>query len=233
MSDFQHLPIGDMVLYKNNQLIAFNKTPGYPVQQDNTKDKSLHALGEIYTQSKLFVIHRIDRPASGIVLFAKNAKALAHLNEQFRERQIGKVYLAVVGEHPPQKEGTLIHYLRKDGQKNVSRAYAEDQENTKRAELNYQYLAGSERYHLLRIELATGRHHQIRAQLAAIGCPIKGDVKYGFRRANPDRSIHLHAWQLDFRHPITGETVHLQAAPPANDPVWQAFQEQGIFMDDV
>lgn len=228
MSDNTHLPISELVLYKNNQLIAFNKPPGFGVQQDKSEDKSLHALGEIYTQGKLYVIHRIDRPASGVVLFAKTPKSLAHLNEQFRERQIDKVYLAVVGERPPQDEGTLVHHLRKDGRKNVSRAYDEKQDNTKRAELSYRYLGGSDRYHLLRIELATGRHHQIRAQLAAIGSPIKGDVKYGFRRANGDRSIHLHAWQLGFTHPVSGEKVSLVAPPPQDDPVWRAFVEQGL-----
>ena len=171
------------------------------------------------------MIHRIDQPASGVVLFAKTHNALVALNEQFRNRETDKVYLAVVGERPKEEQGHLVHYLRKNGRKNISRASEEQSEGAKKAELEYRLLGSSERYHLLEIHLKTGRHHQIRAQLAAIGCPIKGDVKYGFRRSNRDRSIHLHAWKLSFRHTFSGEQVTLQAPPPVDDPVWDAFQD--------
>ena len=214
--------IGDLVLYKNNQLIAFNKPVTLPVQNDKTGDKTLLDLAEIYTQSKLQLIHRLDRPASGVVLFAKNKKALAHLNLQFQERKIKKTYLAVVKNLPQEKEGKLIHFLIKNQKKNISFASTEEKPNSKKAELNYRHLASIENYHLLEIELITGRHHQIRAQFAAINCPIKGDVKYGFRRSNKDRSIHLHAWKLGFQHPITKKNVIIEAPLP-EETVWKAF----------
>lgn len=224
MPDQHDFSIGDLLIYKNNQLVAFNKPPGLAVQHDKGSEKSLHALGEIYTKGKLDIIHRLDQPASGVILFAKTHNALVSLNEQFRSRETEKTYLAVVGELPKAGEGTLVHYLRKDGRKNKSIAHPEPGDGTKRAELHYRHLASSDRYHLLEIQLYTGRHHQIRAQLAAIGSPIKGDVKYGFRRSNRDRSIHLHAWKLRFQHPVSHETIELIADPPAEDPVWAAFQ---------
>lgn len=223
MPDEHEFSIGDLVIYKNNQLIAFNKPNGLAVQHDQGEEKSLHALGEIYTKGKLFIIHRLDQPATGVILFAKTPNALVSLNEQFRSRETEKTYLAVVGEMPPEPEATIIHYLRKDGKKNKSFASDKPAPGTKRAELSYKHIASSERYHLLQIHLHTGRHHQIRAQLAAIGCPIKGDVKYGFRRSNRDRSIHLHAWKLSFQHPVSREAVLLEADLPAGDPVWEAF----------
>lgn len=226
MSDTHDFTISDLVIYKNNQLVAFNKPPGLAVQHDKEDQKSLHALGEIYTKGKLFIIHRLDQPAGGVILFAKNPNALVSLNEQFRNRETEKVYLAVVGAEPQEPEGILVHYLRKDGKNNKSYTLDMPEPGSRRAELAYKLLGSSERYHLLEVRLLTGRHHQIRAQLAAIGCPIKGDVKYGFRRANRDRSIHLHAWKLQFNHPVSGETVLLQADPPVGDPVWDAFREQ-------
>jgi 23S rRNA pseudouridine1911/1915/1917 synthase len=215
--------IGELVLYKNNQLIAFNKPAGLPVATDKTGDKAMDQLGEIYCKSKLGLVHRLDRPASGVVLFARSENALAHLNEQFRERQVEKVYLAAVANRPEAMEGKLIHYLRRDGRKNKTIAYSDPQKDAKRAELSYRYLDSSDHYHLLEIRLHTGRHHQIRAQLADIGCPIKGDVKYGFRRSNPDRSIHLHAWKLTFHHPVSNQEETITAPLPPQDPVWNAF----------
>lgn len=212
----------DWLLYKNNQLIAFNKPPGLAVQPDRTEDKSLIDLAEIYTKSKLHLIHRIDQPASGIVLFAKTRGALRSLNEQFAQRTVEKKYLAAVQEKPAEVEGELVHFLRKNGRTNRSDAFDTPQKDAKEARLRYKLLASIENYHLLEIDLLTGRHHQIRAQLAAIGCPIKGDVKYGFRRNNPDKSIHLHAWKLAFDHPVSAEREEL-VAPLPNDPVWQAF----------
>lgn len=219
--------IGSWVLYKNNQLIAFNKPGGIPVQSDKTGDKTLLQLAEIYAKSTVYLAHRIDRPASGVVLFAKTKTALAAINEQFRNRQVQKIYLAVVANLPPEPAGTLEHYVTKNGQINRSIASEEATEDAQLATLKYRHIASSERYHLLEIELITGRHHQIRAQLAAAGCPIKGDVKYGARRSNRDRSIHLHAWQLKFLHPVSNEKVTIVAPFPV-DPVWQAFEDLNL-----
>lgn len=216
------LKISDWVIYKNNQLIAFNKPSTLPIQPDKTETKSLLDLGEIYCKSKLQVLHRIDRPASGVVVFGKTPKATRHLNAQFQERSIQKIYLAVVKNPPPKEKGELIHYLQKN--QKFNKAYCNDQpkKGAKEAILEYQLIASSDNYHLLSIDLKTGRHHQIRAQLAAIGSPIKGDVKYGARRSNKDRSIHLHAWKLTFTHPVTGEAIYLEAPLP-DEVVWQAF----------
>lgn len=215
--------IGDLVLYKNNQLIAFNKPSTIAVQNDKTDDKPLLNLAEIYCKSKLHLIHRLDRPASGVILFAKTSKALANINLQFQERKVKKIYLAVVKNKPESAEGTLVHYLMKNQEKNQSYAFAEEKEGTKRAELKYKLKGSIDNYHLLEIELVTGRHHQIRAQLAALENPIKGDVKYGFRRGNRDRSINLHAWKLIFKHPVSKQKVEL-IAPLPEDNVWNAFQ---------
>jgi len=217
-------PIGELVIYKNNQLIAFNKPPELSVQQRNKEEKALINLAEIYSKTKVHVVHRLDRPASGVVLMAKNPQAQAQLSEQFKARSINKKYLAVVKEAPPQKEGELVHFLAKNPRINKSFVTQEDHPNAKKSVLSYRLIGQSENYHLLEIDLITGRHHQIRAQLAAIGCPIKGDVKYGFKRKNKDRSIHLHAWSLGFEHPVSKEKVVLKADPPG-DPVWDAFKE--------
>lgn len=214
--------IGDLVLYKNNQLIAFNKPAGLAVQHDKTGDKSLFDLAEIYVKHPLNIIHRIDRPATGVVLFAKTKRALTDLNEQFKNRQVTKTYFAVVGERPDAEQAELLHYLRKDARTNKTEVLNEPAPGAVEARLRYRYYDSIENYHLLKVELITGRHHQIRAQLAAIGCPIKGDVKYGFRRGNRDRSIHLHARKLVFRHPVSGETEGI-VAPAPDDPVWNAF----------
>lgn len=218
--------IGDWVLYKNNQLIAFNKPAGLPVQSDRTGDKSMLELASIYTKGQVELIHRLDRPASGLILMAKNKKALAHLNQQFKDRQVEKAYLAVVQNRPKADTGTIDHLLLRDGRKNQSRVVPAGTKDAKAAQLNYTYLGSSDAYHLLEIHLLTGRHHQIRAQLAAMDCPIKGDVKYGARRKNPDRSIHLHAWKLGFKHPVSGQMEHLTAPLPTEDPVWQYFASE-------
>jgi 23S rRNA pseudouridine1911/1915/1917 synthase len=218
-----HSNIGSWVLLKNNQFIAFNKPGGLPVQADKTGDKSLLQLAEIYCKSKLYLVHRLDRPASGVVVFAKTKTMVASLSEQFRERSVQKTYLAVVQNKPAEAEGTLRHFLTKDGRSNRS-AVAEGEEGGDLSEMTYRLLASSENYHLLEVQLITGRHHQIRAQLAAIGCPIKGDVKYGARRGNRDRSIHLHAHRISFQHPVSGEQVNL-VAPLPTDPLWAAFGE--------
>ena len=207
------MQISDQIIYKNNQLLAFNKLGGIPVQPDKTGDKSLTDLASIYAKIPVFATHRIDRPVSGIVLFAKNKKSLAIVNEQFKERTIDKTYLAVVKKLPAQSSGELIHHLYVQ-KNNKSVALDKPGKNTKEARLTYQLLASSENYHLLEVILLTGRQHQIRVQFAAIGSPIKGDVKYGARRGNKDRSIQLHSWKMAFDHPVTGERVNLQAPIP-------------------
>jgi 23S rRNA pseudouridine1911/1915/1917 synthase len=211
--------IGDLVLYKNNQLIAFNKPATLPVQPDKSEDKSLMDLAKIYSKAEVHLIHRLDRPASGVVLFAKNKKALAALNEQFRNKAIEKTYLAVVKNKPDVDKGRLTHTLKK----NKAGTKALLAKDGKTAELEYEVIDSIDNYHLLKIKLITGRFHQIRAQLAEIGCPIKGDVKYGFKRGNKDRSIHLHAWKLSFTHPVSQEQETI-TAPVPKDNVWDAFQ---------
>ena len=217
--------ISDWVLYKNNQLIAFNKPAGIPIQPDKTEAKSLQDLGEIYAKSNLFIIHRIDRPASGVIVLAKSKKGLARMNAQFQERTIKKTYLAVVKKAPEKSEGQLIHYLRKNEKANKTQVFEAPVKGGKKAILNYKVIGKSDNYTLLEIDLETGRHHQIRAQLAKIGSPIKGDVKYGARRSNKDRSIHLHAWKLSFHHPVTSETVDLVADMP-EDAIWNFFKSE-------
>lgn len=215
--------IGDLVLYKNNQVIAFNKPAAIGVQADKTQDTALTNLAEIYCKHPVFTIHRIDRPATGVVLFAKNQKALANINAQFQNQQVTKTYLAVVKNKPEEMAATLTHYLRKNQEKNRSKAFDKPVAHAKKSELTYELIKSIDNYHLLQIQLHSGRHHQIRAQLAAINCPIKGDVKYGFKRSNKDRSIHLHAWKLAFKHPTLNEKVEL-VAPVPQDVVWQAFE---------
>ncbi|NRB50985.1 MAG: RluA family pseudouridine synthase [Saprospiraceae bacterium] len=217
----EKLQIGHQVLYKNNQLIAFNKAATVPVQTQATDTLSLLQMGEKYCQHPLHLIHRLDQPASGVILMAKNKKALAHLNRQFQERSVVKSYLAVVKNAPPEPKGQLRHFLARSSA-NKTKAVDASYKGAKEAILDYELIGKSEYYHLLSIQLLTGRHHQIRAQLAAIDCPIKGDVKYGFRRSNKDRSIHLHAWKLEFTHPTTGERETV-VAPLPEDPVWNAF----------
>ena len=214
------------VLYKNNQLIAVNKPAGISVQPDKVGDKSLKDLVEIYCKHPVHVIHRVDRPASGAVLFAKNKKAAASLGEQFKKQKVEKQYLAIVKNELAEKKGALSHLLEKDGKKNISKVVEKETDNSKPAQLNYKWMASSEIYHLYEIELLTGRHHQIRAQLAAMKSPIKGDAKYGFRRGNRDRSIHLHAWKIEFTHPVSGERVKLSAPLPSEDSLWEFFREK-------
>ncbi len=216
--------IGDWVIYRNNQLIAFNKPAGMPTQSDPSGDPALLDLARAYTKGFVQVLHRLDRPTSGAVLFARRETALDALNEQFRQRQVRKTYLAIVEQRPAQDSATLIHYLEKGGQ---NRAVARETESpgSQRAELAYRYVAGSDNYHLLEIDLRTGRHHQIRAQLAAIGSPVRGDLKYGARRSRRGGGIDLHAWKLTFTHPISGATETVVAPLPTTN-LWQFFAAQ-------
>ncbi|MEM1327798.1 MAG: RNA pseudouridine synthase [Bacteroidota bacterium] len=216
--------IGDWLIYKNNQLIAFNKPNGMLTQGDQGEEKSLLDLAEIYSKSKLHLLHRLDRPASGIVLLAKTNRAIRSLSQQFQDRNVQKTYLAIVKNTPPKGKDTLTHYLKRHAKSRKSLVVSKEDEEAQEAILTYEVIGKSDNYNLLKINLQTGRFHQIRAQLAAINCPIKGDVKYGARRKNTDRSIHLHAWQLQFQHPVSDEAVQLTAAVPT-DNLWQAFRE--------
>lgn len=218
------------VLYEDNHLIAVNKHPSDIVQGDKTGDKPLSEIvkeyikvkynkpGEVFTG----VIHRLDRPVSGVVLFARTSKALARMNELFKGRDIEKVYWAVVKNRPEKEKGTLVHYLKKNQAKNKSFVSNAKDKDALKCELDYQLLNSSDNYHLLEINPKTGRHHQIRVQLAAMGCPIKGDLKYGFDRSNKDASIHLHARSLSFIHPVKKEPIKIVTHPP-KDPIWDYF----------
>ena len=219
------------VLFEDNHIIAINKQCGDIVQGDKTGDRTLgdevkeylkneyNKLGNVF----LGVTHRIDRPTSGVVLFARTSKALVRLNEMFQQdRAIQKTYWAVVDKKPEPLCGTLDHWLVRDTKQNKSFAYANERNDSKKANLSYRYLNSSDRFHLIEIELHTGRHHQIRAQLAAIGLHIKGDLKYGFPRSDSDGGIHLHARKVEFIHPVNGDQVTI-IAPPPNDPVWNYF----------
>ena len=220
------------VLYEDNHIIAINKRPSDIVQGDKTGDQPLSDKIKLFLKKKynkpgnvfLGVVHRLDRPASGVVLFAKTGKALSRLNEIIRERQIKKTYWVVVAEPPPDTNGKLVHYLIKNQKRNKSFAYPQEAEGRSRAEMDYKVLGQSERYFLLEVDLLTGRHHQIRVQLSEIGCPIKGDLKYGSPRSNKDGSIHLHARMIEFIHPIKKEKIKISAAAP-KDPVWDHFRE--------
>ena len=221
------------IIFEDNHLIAVNKKPSEIVQGDKTGDIPLSEKVKQYIKEKynkpgevyLGVAHRIDRPVSGVVIFAKTSKALARVNEMFRMKEIKKTYWAVVKNKPNPEGGHLVHYLKKNEQKNMSRAYEKEMDGALKAELDYKILFSSDNYHLLEIDPQTGRHHQIRVQLSAIGCPIKGDVKYGFRRGNDDASIHLHARQAEFIHPVKKDTTIITANPP-DEVLWNFFREK-------
>ena len=220
------------ILYEDNHIIAVNKQPSDIVQGDKTGDKPLSEHVKTYLKKKdnkpgdafIGVTHRIDRPVSGVLIFAKTSKALARLNKMFQEKTIQKTYWAVVKNEPPALQGKLIHFLEKNQKQNKSYARKQETNGAKKSELNYQIIAQSDRYFLLEIDPRTGRHHQIRAQLSAIGCPIKGDLKYGFDRSNKDASIHLHARKINFIHPVSKEEITI-VAPTPKDALWQAFEE--------
>ena len=214
--------LSELLLHKDNQLIAFNKPAGLPTQSDKTGDPSLLQLAQNYVKHPLQLLHRLDRPVSGLVLFAQKPTAARELRRQWEEGVVQKTYLALTARRPEADSGTLIHYLGKSRHGNFSRAFDQDAPHRKKAELRYRILRSTERYHLWEIQPLTGRHHQIRAQLAAINCPVKGDVKYGARRGNRDRSIHLHAWKLSFTHPTSQQKITLQAPPPEKDNLWKA-----------
>lgn len=219
------------VLYEDNHIIIVNKAPGEIVQGDKTGDKPLSEMVKEYLKEKynkpgnVFcgVTHRLDRPTSGAVVFAKTSKALSRLNDMFRDGEVDKTYWAIVKDRPPKEEDHLIHYLIKNEKTNKSNAYTSEKPHTKKAVLHYRLIAASQNYCLLEIDLETGRHHQIRVQLAKIGCPIKGDLKYGAARSNPDGSISLHARTISFIHPVSKEKI-LVTAPVPNDNLWKSFE---------
>ncbi|MDP2724634.1 MAG: RNA pseudouridine synthase [Bacteroidales bacterium] len=218
------------ILFEDNHLIIVNKLVSEIVQEDKTGDEPLSETVKQYIKEKkkkpgkvfLGVIHRLDRPVSGAVAFARTDKALSRMNYLVKNREIHKIYWAIVKNPPSPEKGTLEHYIVRNEKQNKSYPYPKEVPNSKKAVLNYQLIASSNDYHLIEVELITGRHHQIRAQLAVIGCPIKGDLKYGFPRSNPDASISLHARKLSFEHPVSHEMISVEADPP-KDALWDYF----------
>lgn len=215
------------ILHEDNHLIIINKRVGDLVQGDKTGDKPLSEIVKEYLKEKyskpgevfLGVVHRLDRPTTGIVVFAKTSKALSRMNELFSSRETQKTYWAVVKNKPINTEGTLVHYLKRNEKNNTSKAHIHEVSDSKKASLHYQIVQHLNNYIVLEIALHTGRHHQIRAQLQAIGCPIKGDLKYGFDRSNSDGGIHLHARKLRFIHPVSKIPIDI-TAPLPNDSIW-------------
>ncbi len=214
--------ISDWILYKDKQLLVFNKPAGLSVAPDRTPGPNLLGLGAAYARHDLYLIHRLDRPVSGAIVYGKKPSAQTALTEQFKAGTVEKTYLAVVATRPEAGSGTLTHYLS-DGKGNKTTVSETPAEGTREARLDYTYLASSDRYHLLEIKLHTGRKHQIRAQLAAIGSPIRGDEKYGFKRANEDGTVDLHARSIAFNHP-TSDKRQEHLAPLPETPIWQAFR---------
>ncbi len=226
------ISIASRILYEDNHLIVVNKLPSEIVQGDKTGDTPLSDLARKYIADKynkpgnvfLGVVHRLDRPVSGAVIFARTSKALGRLNEMLQKREMQKKYWAVVKNKPPYKNGKLIHFLKKNEKQNKSYVVKNGTEGSKKAELSYKVLDESQNYYLLEADLITGRHHQVRAQLSAIGCPIKGDLKYGFDRSNKNASIHLHARQLSFLHPVKKTRINI-VAPLPDDVLWNLFEK--------
>lgn len=219
------ISIPERILLNTNQFLALNKPAGRVVQGSRDGGKSLLDLAEIYCKHPLKVIHRLDRVVTGVVVLAKNARAQALISAQFQDRSVLKCYWAIVETMPPQHQDTLRFALARNPRLNKSFVVDGNHPEGKWAELDYRYLGSSDRYHLLEVTPRTGRHHQIRALLAHIGSPVKGDVKYGAKRSNPDRSIHLHARSLEFAHPVSDEPVHL-IAPLPEESLWKFFSQQ-------
>lgn len=223
------------ILYEDNHLIAVNKRPSDLSQGDKSGDPSLDDEVKKYIAKKynkpgevfLGVVHRLDRPVSGVILYARTSKALSRLNEMFRTSEVMKVYLAIVKNRPPEDTGTISHYLKKNEKQNKTYVYDTEVKGSKKASLTYRIAGRSDRYYLLEVILHSGRHHQIRAQLANIGCPVKGDLKYGFSRSNDDGSISLMARRLEFIHPVKKEKVIITAPFPDGD-IWQVFKNVDI-----
>jgi 23S rRNA pseudouridine1911/1915/1917 synthase len=223
--------IVNRILFEDNHLIAINKKSSEIVQGDRTGDSTMPDAIKAYLKDKynkpgnVFcgVIHRLDRPTSGLILFARTSKGLERMNKQFRDQQTSKTYWTILENKPPNAKGTLINYLKKNEKQNKSYVTSKETKGSKEAILNYRLISSSERYHLVEVELETGRHHQIRAQFSKIGCCIKGDLKYGAKRSNRDGSICLHSRQLKFNHPTTKEEICLVAPIPQNT-FWDLFK---------
>ena len=219
------------VVYEDNHIIIVNKQSGEIVQGDKTGDRPLSDIVKDYIKEKyqkpgavfLGVVHRLDRPVSGLVVFARTSKALTRLNKMFAEGKVHKTYWAIVKNPPQANEGTLEHWLVRNEKQNKSYAYNQEKPNAKKAILKYKVIGHSDNYTLLEVQLMTGRHHQIRCQLAAMGCPIKGDLKYGAPRSNPDGSISLMSRRVEFIHPVSKETI-IAEAPITKDPLWQGMK---------
>ncbi|WP_303315249.1 RluA family pseudouridine synthase [Flavivirga abyssicola] len=217
------------VLYEDNHIIIVNKRAGDIVQGDKTGDKPLSDVVKEYIKDKynkpgnvyLGVVHRLDRPTTGLVIFAKTSKVLPRLNKLFLSKDIQKTYWAVVKNKPLKTGDTLTNWLKKNPKNNKSTAYTKEVKDSKKAILHYKILKKLDNYYLLEVNLETGRHHQIRSQLSNIGCPIKGDLKYGFNRSNKDASIHLHARYIEFVHPVKKEPITI-SAPLPKDAIWDA-----------
>lgn len=218
------------VVYEDNHIIVVNKTASEIVQGDKTGDTPLSETVKQYLKEKynkpgnvfLGVTHRLDRPVSGLVVFAKTSKALSRLNDMFRNGEVKKTYWAIVRNQPQAPEGELTHWLVRNEKQNKSYAYDKEVKDSKKAILCYKEIGHSQNYHLLEVDLKTGRHHQIRCQLAKMGCPIKGDLKYGSPRSNPDGSICLHARRISFIHPVSKESIHIEAPVPGGN-LWNGF----------
>jgi len=221
------------VLYEDNHIIAINKPVNMLVQPDTTGDASLEIEVKRYIKEKynkpgdvfLGVPHRLDRPVSGVILLARTSKALTRLNEMFKTKQIQKIYWAIVKNQPQPEAALLKHFIVRNIKTNKSSAHAKESPNSKEAQLSYRTLARATNYSLLEVQLHTGRHHQIRCQLAAIGSPIKGDLKYGFARSNEGGGISLHARSVEFTHPVTKEFVRIEAPVPQGDNLWRAMEQ--------
>ncbi len=222
------------IIYEDNHLIAINKESSDLVQADETGDEVLGDRVKAYIKRKykkpgdvfLGVVHRLDRPVTGAVIFARTSKALTRMTQMFKDHEVKKTYWAVVKNRPENEEGELVHYLVKDEEHNKSYAYPKPKGKAKEARLTYKLIGTTNNFFLLEIDLQTGRHHQIRCQLAKIGCPIKGDLKYGFARSNAEGGIHLHSRKISFVHPVTKVPVEIIADPPQNDQLWLEFMEQ-------
>jgi 23S rRNA pseudouridine1911/1915/1917 synthase len=218
------------VVYEDNHLIIVNKAAGVLVHEDITRDKTLEDYVKEYIKVKyekpgdvyLGTVHRLDRPVSGLVVFAKTSKALTRMNEIFRKRLVQKTYWAITNKKPVKNSDRLVHWLVKDSETNTVKAYDSEVPNSQKAELNYRYLGHINKYHLIEVEPITGRPHQIRVQLASMGCPIKGDLKYGSPRPNHDASISLHARRIYFVHPVKNEPI-ICKAPVPEQPFWEEF----------
>ena len=225
-----------MVIYEDNHLLIVSKRPGEIVQGDKTGDVPMVESLKLYLKEKynkpgnvfLGLVHRLDRPVGGLVIFAKTSKALSRMTQMFAKGEVQKSYLAIVTDKPHEAQARLTHYLVRNEKQNKSYAYHQERANSKRAELSYRLISNGEHYHLVEVDLHTGRHHQIRCQLSAIGCPIKGDLKYGAKRSNPDGSISLLSYRLRFRHTVSGVDLDIKAPLP-NERIWR---ELGQSLED-